>query len=269
MKISVVIPCYKGEKYISKCLENLLAQNYKDLEIIVVVDGNLDRTAEIASKYPVKVVVLEKNRGVSIARNTGIKEATGDYIHFMDVDDEISDDFYTNLSAAVQKTGADIACAGIIHERQPYKCQIFDKENLASSTSEKMRITWVGKWGYVWRYLIRKSMLLKHRLFFEAGRIVEDLPFSVKVLYYADKVVTVPDAVYIYRSNENSILTTRTPERKLRLRTDRQHSVQIIRSFAKEHNFTIPALGCNFGLLAYVARKCYIKTRVAMGYRVF
>lgn len=132
-----------------------------------------------------------------------------------------------------------------------------------------MRITWVGKWGYVWRYLIRKSMLLKHRLFFEAGRIVEDLPFSFKALYYADKVVTVPDAVYIYRSNENSILTTRTPERKLRLRTDRQHSVQIIRSFAKEHNFTIPALGCNFGLLAYVARKCYIKTRVAMGYRVF
>ena len=73
MKISVVIPCYKGEKYISKCLENLLAQNYKDLEIIVVVDGNLDRTAEIASKYPVKVVVLEKNRGVSIARNTDRK----------------------------------------------------------------------------------------------------------------------------------------------------------------------------------------------------
>lgn len=269
MKISVIIPCYKGEKYISKCLENLLAQNYKDLEIIVVVDGNLDRTAEIASKFLVKVVVLEKNRGVSIARNTGIKEATGDYIHFMDVDDEISDDFYANLSAAVQKTGADIACAGIIHERQPYKCQIFHKERLVSSTRKKMRITWVGKLGYSCRYLIRRSLILKNNLFFEADRIVEDLPFSFKALYYANTVVTVPDAVYIYRSNENSILTTRTPERKLRLRTDRQHSVQIIRNFAKEHNFTIPGLGYNFGLLAYIARKCYIKTRVAMGFRVF
>ena len=268
MKISAIIPCYKGEKYISKCLENLLAQNYKDLEIIVVVDGNLDRTAEIASKFPVKVVVLEKNRGVSIARNTGIKEATGDYIHFMDVDDEISDDFYANLSAAVQKTGADIACAGIIHERQPYKCQIFHKEKLVSSTRKKMRITWVGKLGYSCRYLIRRSLILKNNLFFEADRIVEDLPFSFKALYYADKVVAIPDAVYIYRFNENSLITTRTPERKQLIRTDHKHAVELISNFAKEHNFTIPGVGFNFGTLAYVARKYYIKTRVAIGYRM-
>ena len=81
MKISVIVPCYKGEKYISGCLENLLSQSYKNLEIIVVIDGNCDRSAEIASQYPVKTIVLDENRGLSIARNIGIRESTGDYIH--------------------------------------------------------------------------------------------------------------------------------------------------------------------------------------------
>lgn len=75
MKISVIVPCYKGEKYISGCLENLLSQSYKNLEIIVVIDGKIDRSAEIASQYPVKTIVLDENRGLSVARNIGIRES--------------------------------------------------------------------------------------------------------------------------------------------------------------------------------------------------
>ena len=136
MKISVIVPCYKGEKYISGCLENLLSQSYKNLEIIVVIDGNCDRSAEIASQYPVKMIVLDENRGLSVARNIGIRESTGDYIHFMDVDDAISRDFYINMAAAVRNTGADVACSGIINEKKAYKCQIFNKEKVVSSARD-------------------------------------------------------------------------------------------------------------------------------------
>ena len=101
-KLSVIVPCYKAERYIERCLNGLLAQSYKNLEIIVVVDGIVDRTAEIAERYPVKTVIFEKNQGLSAARNIGIKESTGEYIHFMDVDDTITDGFYLNQSQLVK-----------------------------------------------------------------------------------------------------------------------------------------------------------------------
>lgn len=269
MKISVIVPCYKGEKYISGCLENLLSQSYKNLEIIVVIDGNCDRSAEIASQYPVKTIVLDENRGLSVARNIGIRESTGDYIHFMDVDDAISRDFYINMAAAVRNTGADVACSGIINEKKAYKCQIFNKEKVVSSARDKMRITWVGKWGYVWRYLFRKSMLVENSLYFEAGRLIEDLPFSFKSLYYADKVVTVPNTAYTYRVNANSILTKPDPVWKQRCKRDFAHSRSIISNFSKEHNLTVPGVGYNFGIIPYLARKFYMNTAAAFGFRCF
>lgn len=269
MKISVIIPCYKGEKYISGCLENLLSQGYRNLEIIVVIDGKVDRTAEISAQYPVRTIVLEKNQGPSVARNIGIRESTGDYIHFMDVDDSISRDFYINMAAAVQNTGADIACSGIINEKKAYKCQIFSKEKVVSSERDKMKITWVGKWGYVWRYLFRRSMLIKNRLYFEAGRLVEDLPFSFKALYYADKVVTVPNTAYTYCFNDNSCLNTNDLSKKQRCRRDLAHSRRILSNFSREHNLTVPGVGYNFGIIPYLARKFYMNTAAAFGFRCF
>ena len=118
--ISVIVPCYKGERYIASCLENLLGQNYQmKLEIIVVIDGNVDESASIANRYPVKVIVLEKNQGLSAARNIGLEASTGDYVHFMDVDDRINGDFYANMSVALFDTNADIACSGMFNDSKP------------------------------------------------------------------------------------------------------------------------------------------------------
>ena len=146
-KLSVIVPCYKAERYIERCLNGLLAQSYKNLEIIVVVDGNLDRSAEIVERYPVKTILFEKNQGASAARNAGLKEATGDYIHFMDVDDTINDGFYEHLMEAITRNDADIACCGIINQKKAYKCQIFSKEKVYTSAADKMKVTWVAKWG--------------------------------------------------------------------------------------------------------------------------
>lgn len=267
--ISVIVPCYKGEKYIAGCLENLLRQSYKNLEIIVVIDGDIDKSAEIAAGYPVKLIVLKKNRGLSAARNIGMANATGEYIHFMDVDDSINNDFYMNLEEAISATGADVACSGIINMRKAYKCQIFTRQNVYSTTKDKMKVTWVGKWGYVWRYLFRRSMLTENGLQFEEGRLIEDMPFSFKALYYADKIVTVPHTAYTYICNENSILTTRDIEWKKRCRKDLCHSKELIANFAKEHNFSVPGIGHNPGIITYIARKFYMNTAAAFGFRCF
>lgn len=267
--VSVIVPCYKGERYIAGCLDNLLTQSYKNLEVIVVIDGNLDNAAGIARQYPIKLIVLEKNQGVSAARNIGMEAATGEYIHFMDVDDSINNDFYLNMVTALSGTGADVACSGIINRRKAYKCQIFGKENVYSAVKDKMSATWVGKWGYVWRYIFRRTMLLEHKLKFEVNRVIEDLPFSFKALYYADKIVTVPQTAYTYRCNEGSILTTEDTECKRRRREDLGHSRALITGFAKEHNISVPGIGYNPGIITYIARKFYMNTIAAFGFRCF
>ena len=177
--VSVIIPVYNGEKYVSSCLDNMMAQTYRKMEIIVVDDGSNDHSAEIARQYPVKLISHEKNRGLSSARNTGIDAAQGEYIHFMDVDDSINNDYYREMVEAITAMEADIACGGMVNEKHSYKTQRFKKRKVYVSPRDKMRVTYVGKWGYVWRYLFRIDFLRRYNLRFEEGRFIEDLIFSL------------------------------------------------------------------------------------------
>ena len=257
--ISVIVPCYKGERYIASCLENLLGQNYQmKLEIIVVIDGNVDESASIANRYPVKVIVLEKNQGLSAARNIGLEASTGDYVHFMDVDDRINGDFYANMSVALFDTNADIACSGMFNDSKPYKCQIFRKMKVYSRERDKMSITWVVKWGYVWRYIFKRQFLIDNNLKFEVGRLIEDRYFSFSALYLAHTVVTGPGAIYTYRNTEGSIMNIKDRKWRQRIHTDKKHSDVLIKEFAKQHHISAPGLGWNFGLVCYIVRKYYI-----------
>ncbi len=259
MVISVIVPCYKGERHIASCLENLLGQNYQmELEIIVVIDGDVDKSASIARNYPVKVIVLEKNQGLSAARNIGLDASTGDYVHFMDVDDKINGDFYANMSVALFDTDADIACSGMFNDSKPYKCQIFNKMKVYSRERERMSITWVIKWGYVWRYIFRRRFLIDNNLKFEVGRLIEDRYFSFQALYFAKKIVTVPGSVYTYRNTEGSIMNIKDREWRERIHADKKHSDVMIKEFAKHHHILVPGSGLNFGTVKYIVRKYYI-----------
>ena len=88
IKVSVVVSVYNGEKYIEKCIKSILRQSYKNIELIVVNDGSIDKTKKILDKYKESIVVINKNNtGVSDSRNRGIDKATGEYIMFCDADD--------------------------------------------------------------------------------------------------------------------------------------------------------------------------------------
>jgi glycosyltransferase involved in cell wall biosynthesis len=221
MKISVIIPVYNGEKWMEQCLDNILNQTYKSLEIIVIDDGSIDRTAEIAGKYSNVILLRQANSGPSAGRNRAIEAATGDYIHFMDVDDWINIDFYSLMVEAIELTDADMAFGGMVHEAKPYLTRLFTERWLVGTQEDKFRFTGVGTGGYCWRYIVRKSLLIGHNIRFELGRYMADLAFSVRVVGEANKIVTVPGAVYLYKKREGSIINSRDPVKKRKRKEDR------------------------------------------------
>ena len=107
MKISVIIPVYNVEKYLAQCLESIAGQSYENLEIIIVNDGSTDRSEEICGKFEAMdsriKLINQSNSGVSVARNTGIENATGDYITFVDSDDWLEKEMYNSMISQVTK----------------------------------------------------------------------------------------------------------------------------------------------------------------------
>lgn len=250
--VTIIIPCYNGARYVDRCLHCIEQQKYPALEILFVDDGSTDRSGELAARYPgVRLLRNDTPQGPSYNRNRGIAEARGKYIHFFDVDDRISSSFYERLVEAAERHDADVAFSGMINEAAPQYTQLFREERVYSEVEEKMRATYVGKWGYAWRYLIRTDLIRKHQISFPLGKYCEDLPFSFRAVYYARRIVTVPGAEYLYVSNEGSIL--RDPEKEARVRADREEMIADIRVFAREHHFRIP--GLEVGVIPYVLRK--------------
>ena len=117
-EISVIVPVYNCEKYIGKCIESILNQTFKDLELILIDDGSADESGKICDEYKIQdkrvKVIHEKNSGVSIARNVGINVAKGKYIGFVDSDDYLAPDMYESLYENLMKSHADVAICGIM-----------------------------------------------------------------------------------------------------------------------------------------------------------
>lgn len=243
MKVSVVVPVHNGQKYIAECLEGLARQTHRDLEVIVVDDGSTDQTAQIALRFEgVRVISLPFNQGLSVARNTGIEAASGDFIWFMDVDDLVNDEFVAEMLRAAVDNDADIACSGMIHEPKPHRTTLFGEEMVLVTPREKFRATRAAIWSYVWRYLFRTDFLRRLHLRFEPGRLVEDMPFTVQAVYFANRVVTVPGAVYQYRLIPGSIMQVRDLEHVRQRRRDLRHAKTLRHYFARKHGFTIPGV---------------------------
>ena len=101
MKFSIIVPVYNVEKYVKRCLDSIFNQTYKDFEVIVVNDGSTDKSMNIVKKYKDVKIINEENRGLSHARNNGVKNARGDYILFVDSDDYINKDLLKELNKSL------------------------------------------------------------------------------------------------------------------------------------------------------------------------
>ena len=224
MLYSIVVPVYKVEKYLDRCVESLIGQTYRDIEIILVDDGSPDLCPEICDKYAAldsRVRVIHKeNGGLSDARNFGIDAASGDYIMFVDSDDYIDLDTCRRIEPFAL-SGADVIVGDATVERE-------SGNRLLDHRSDIVAITLDGK-EYLKRSLavgkapmaavlnlIRREFLNENGLRFKKGILHEDERFTPEMLLLAGSVVYSGESFYHYIVREGSITTSKDFRRNVR-----------------------------------------------------
>lgn len=220
--ISVIVPIYQVEKYLEQCLDSILNQTYRQLEIILVDDGSPDRCGEICDQYASQdsriQVIHQTNQGLSAARNAGMDIATGEYISFIDSDDYIDSHFYEKMEQGFQHypEAPIITCLAYQNEEgyiTPYTHKNTNQPEF-HSTLTFCEDCILGKMSVVvWNKLFRSELMKDIR--FRVGRIFEDSLF-MHDLYpilkqYPGDVVVIPHYLYYYRIRQGSICHGKEP----------------------------------------------------------
>ena len=162
IKVSVIIPVYNVEKYIERCLESIVNQTLKEIEIIIINDGSNDETSKKLEKFlgDVRVIYIKtENRGQSAARNKGLKIAKGEYIGFVDSDDYIDLDFYEKLYKRIKETNSDIAAASIVRHHGTFeKWRVnYDLNKSTTDKNEMFNLVKYPNQSYVWNKIYKKE----------------------------------------------------------------------------------------------------------------
>ena len=222
MLISVIVPVYNIEKYIARCIESLMNQTYKDLEIILVDDGSTNSAGEICDAYAQKdnriKVIHRENGGLSAARNTGIDIATGEYISFIDGDDWIEDTMYEEMVQLAKEQLADLVvcryrCIYKNHETDGSTGQITVYEKPLSMLKQYLKEDEAFLIQHAaWNKLYHRELLGEER--FPEGKWYEDVVFSAKILSKVKKGIYLDHALYNYVcEREDSIMNAGMTER--------------------------------------------------------
>lgn len=211
-KVSVIIPVYNVENYLRKCLNSLVNQTLKDIEIIVVNDGTLDNSQEIideyVKKYPKKVVsVIQENGGQGAARNTGLLHAKGEYIGYVDSDDYVEENMYEELYKKAKEEDSDIVICGNNVVKENY-------EFLSKEDVDKEFL--LGKMA-VWNKIYKKNIIVDNKIQFRSKVWYEDLDFTMKVFFSSKKISYIDKPLYNYLLREGSTMNNNNIKRNLEL----------------------------------------------------
>lgn len=209
-KISIIVPVYKVEPYIHKCIDSILNQTFKDFELILIDDGSPDNCGKICDEYALKdnrvLVIHKENGGLSSARNRGIDIAKGEYIGFVDSDDWIEPDMYEILYDICKLNDCDMAnCSSTIYF--PNKTVVNGGHSLIIHNKEEAMKTMLEGKLYdevAWTKLIKKELLSNIR--FKEGIIYEDTDFTYRVIDKANKIGCIGKAKYNYMKREGSTM---------------------------------------------------------------
>ena len=238
IKISIIVPVYNCAKYIKKCLDSLINQTFKNIEIILVNDGSTDNSEEIIQSYDDNriVYVKQKYQGPSAARNLGIDLAKGEYIGFVDSDDWIDADYYEKLYNAIAANNCDIATASILRERkqqQKYRIK-YTEEKVFTTLQNKINACDIPNCCYVWNKLYKAQNLKAQK--FPEGVYFEDVFWLPNMIKNANNVVTVPNTNYHYWVNSNSIVKKNNKKKQ----DDSYIAHKRLVEFFDKHNLVLP-----------------------------
>lgn len=230
--ISIIVPIYKVESYLRRCLDSIVNQTYTNLEIILVDDGSPDKCFQICDEYANRdnriIVIHKENGGLSDARNAGLDICKGEYISFVDSDDWVSLEYVNELYSSIKETCADIAIVNHKHtitypaeEYQEKRCiKLFSKQQALFELIAKQHQPFVVSWGK----LYRKELFNDIR--FPVGKYHEDEFTSHLLISRASKIACSSKILYFYYQRLDSI-------------TNQNHIADIIEAFENRLNFTI------------------------------
>ena len=212
--ISIIVPVYNVEKYVEKCINSIINQTYKNLQIILVDDGSKDNSGKICDEFKLKdnrIEVIHKNNGgLSDARNAGLKLAKGDYIGFVDSDDYIEADMYETLYNLIKKNNSDISIVSfyemyngkVIGVRKSNELLEFSKIEAIKELLIDTRIQ-----SYAWNKLFKKSLF--ENIEFPTNKNFEDIATTLLLFEKANKVTLLEEPKYYYLRRDDSIIGDR------------------------------------------------------------
>lgn len=205
-KVSILMPIYNVEKYLSECIDSVLAQTYKNFELIMVDDGSPDNCGKIIDEYANIddriVAIHQKNCGVDFARNNAIEHANGKYIAFIDSDDTYETEFIEKLVYAIEHDKSDMAVCSFIPfgvDNLP-KFKIISKGIIDGCTGMKFALGYNSVNGYVWNKMFKREIIEREHIRFEKGYLsCEDILFTGNYMFFCEKISILDDALYHYR----------------------------------------------------------------------
>lgn len=224
--VSVVVPIFGIDRYLGICIESILDQTYKNLEIILVDDGSKDRCPEICDLYARKdsriKVIHKANGGLVSARKAGLETATGEYVGYVDGDDWIDPGFYASMVETILEYDSDIVVAGMSRDLFTVSSKITSKIPAGNYEGERLiklkqnmltfeRFSRIGISTYVWNKLFKREMLIPHQMGVDNSiSIGEDAAVTYPYLMECQKVSVIDNCDYHYRQREDSMLKQAT-----------------------------------------------------------
>lgn len=236
--VSVVVPIYNIEKILSRCIDSIINQTYKDLEIILVDDESPDNSSAICyeyAKHDARINMINKqNGGLSDARNAGLKVANGEWIVFVDGDDWLESDYIERLLSAAQNNDADIAICSFKYVYPDGRLQPVltnEDQKIMSNRQALIDLLTYQQYGKVmtWNKIYKTKLFQKHQICFPKGKIHEDNFTTYKTYFYAKKIVYINQPLYNYFQRDNSIMAEKFSEKRLDAVEAAKQSLDFIR----------------------------------------
>ena len=213
MKVSVIVPVYNTEKYLKKCIDSLLNQNFEDYEIIVINDLSPGNAEEIIKSYNDKKIVYIKNKtnkGIGYNRNLGIKKAKGEYVCFIDSDDYVKEDFISKMYNYSKENNLDLCVCDYVNvDEEGNKLKEFNLSDFCITNYEENNKILCEINLAPWNKLYKKDMLVKNKIEFSETLKYEDLSFVALSIKNSKKIGKINEQLNYYTIHNNSETTTR------------------------------------------------------------
>ena len=240
IKVSVIVPVYNVEKFIDKCLNSLVNQTLKEIEIIVVNDGSPDNSQKIidkyVKKYPEKVQsFIKENGGQGSARNYGLEKANGEYIGYVDSDDFVEKDMYKKLYNKAKENNYDIVVCGNYNVSEDYQNKNID--TFINNYNTDLENIFFGKMA-VWNKIYKRDILIKNKLEFKEKVWYEDLAFTLKAIMNSNTFAFIDEPLYDYLIREGSTMNNSNVQRNLEILDAFNDILSYIQHNKKEEYFS-------------------------------